>query len=131
MDHGPIVSREEDRGWETWADGDTPRKGLAYWKTLISKGVTHSQNLTLGVATLPPGGAMREHRHRQEEVYLVLEGRGRVKVGDEVFAVGAGSAVFMPGDTLHSCENVGVSDLRVAYVFSADSFEEVEYDFGR
>lgn len=130
MEHGPIVSREEDKEWETWAEEDVPRKGLVYWKTLISKGVTRSENLTLGLASLPPDEALREHRHTQEEVYLVLEGSGLVKVGDEEFAVEAGSAVFIPGDVLHSCENTGTSDLRFAYVFPADSFDEVAYDFG-
>ena len=129
MERGPIVSREVDQEWETWSEEETPQKGLVYWKTLISKGVTDSENLTLGVASLPPGGALREHRHTQEEVYLVLEGSGLVRVGGEELTVGAGSAVFIPGDALHSCENTGASDLRVAYVFPADSFEEVEYVF--
>ncbi len=129
MNDGPIASRERDREWETWSE-EAPRKGRAYWKTLISKGVTRSENLTLGVATLPPGGAMFEHRHRQEEVYLALEGNGLVRVGEEEVVIEAGSAVFIPGDALHSCENMGASDLRVAYVFAADSFDEVEYVFG-
>ena len=129
MERGPIVSREADQGWETWDEEEIPQKGLVYWKTLISRGVTPSENLTLGIASLPPGGALREHRHTQEEVYLVLEGSGLVRVGAEELAVEAGSAVFVPGDALHSCENTGASDLRVAYVFPADSFEEVEYVF--
>ncbi|WP_338055757.1 cupin domain-containing protein [Rubrobacter indicoceani] len=37
---------------------------------------------------------MREHRHSQEEIYLVLQGRGLIRVGDEELNVGAGSAVF-------------------------------------
>lgn len=122
------MSREVDREWETWGEEDIPQKGLVYRKTLISRGVTRSENLTLGVASLPPGGALRGHRHRQE-VYLVLEGSGLVRVGAEELAVEAGSAVFVLGDALHSCENTGASDLRVAYVFAADSFEEVEYVF--
>ena len=129
MERGPIMSREVDQEWETWSEEDIPEKGLVYWKTLISKGVTRSENLTLGVASLPPGGALHEHRHTQDEVYLVLEGSGLVRVGDEELTVGAGSAVFIPGDALHSCENTGTSDLRVAYVFPADSFEDVEYVF--
>jgi quercetin dioxygenase-like cupin family protein len=129
MERGPIVSREVDQEWETWSEEDIPQKGLVYWKTLISKGVTRSENLTLGVASLPPGGALHEHRHTQDEVYLVLEGSGLVRVGDEELIVEAGSAVFIPGDALHSCENTGTADLRVAYVFPADSFEEVEYVF--
>jgi mannose-6-phosphate isomerase-like protein (cupin superfamily) len=129
MERGPIVSREVDQEWETWSEEEIPQKGLVFWKTLISKGITRSENLTLGIANLPPGGAVREHRHTQEEVYLVLEGSGLVRVGDEELIVEAGSAVFVPGDALHSCENTGTSDLRVAYVFPADSFEEVEYVF--
>ncbi len=129
MEQEPVVSREGDQEWETWNEEDIPKKGLVYWKTLISKGVTRSENLTLGIASLPPGGALHEHRHAQEEVYLVLEGSGLVRVGDEEVAVEAGSAVFIPGDAPHSCENTGASDLRVAYVFPADSFEEVEYVF--
>ena len=58
MKHGPIVSREEDKEWKTWNEEDVPQKGLVYWKTLISKGVTRSENLTLGVARLPPGQAL-------------------------------------------------------------------------
>ena len=52
-----------------------------------------------------------------------------MRVGDEELIVETGSAVFIPGDALHSCENTGTADLRVAYVFPADSFEEVEYVF--
>ena len=129
MSQEPVVSREGDQEWETWNEEDIAKKGLVYWKTLISKGVTPSENLTLGVARLPPGGALHEHWHTQEEVYLVLEGSGLVTVAGAETAVEAVSAVFIPGDAPHSCENTGASDLRVAYVFPADSFEEVEYVF--
>lgn len=129
MDHEPVVSQEADLEWETWDEDEIPERGLVFWKTLISKGVTRSEGLTLGVARLPPDGVLREHRHSQEEVYLVLEGSGLVRVGPEKVSVEAGSAVFIPGDVVHSCENTGVTDLRVAYVFPADSFDEVEYDF--
>ncbi len=129
MDRGSIVGREGDQDWEDWSEGYAPQKGMVYWKTLISKGVTRSENLTLGVMELPPGEALREHQHRQEEIYLVLEGSGVLRVGAEEFAVEAGTAVFVPGDALHSCQNTGVSDLRVACVFPADSFDEVEYVF--
>ena len=129
MERGPVVGREGDQEWETWSEEDIPQKGLVYWKTLISKGVTRSENLTLGIARLPPGGALHRHRHVQEEVYLVLEGSGLVRVGGEEIAVKAGSAVFIPGDARHSCENTGTADLRVAYVFPADAFEDVEYVF--
>jgi oxalate decarboxylase/phosphoglucose isomerase-like protein (cupin superfamily) len=43
--------------------------------------------------------------------------------------VEAGSAVFIPGNAFHSLANMGASELRFAYVFAADSFEEIEYVF--
>jgi len=129
MDHEPVVVRESAREWETWPDQEVPKKGQTYWKTLVSGDLTHSEALTMGIAKVPPGEALREHRHRQAEIYLVLEGKGSITIDGETRPVSAGCAVFIPGNALHSCENTGSSDLRFTYVFAADSFEEVEYVF--
>ena len=83
----------------------------------------------MGIAKIPPAEALHEHRHRQAEIYLLLEGTALVTIAGKTRPVAAGSAVFIPGNALHSCQNTGTSDLRVAYVFAADSFEEVEYVF--
>ena len=57
-------------------------------------------------------------------------GEGSVRVGGAVRPLRAGSAVFVPGDAVHSCENTGATELRLAYVLAADSFGDVEYVFG-
>lgn len=129
MSGEPVVVREDERGWETMEDWDAAGLGAVLYKTLISGGLTRSEALTLGVAKIPPGGVLREHSHRQAEVYLVLAGSGSVRVGSEVRPVEAGCAVFIPGNIVHSCENTGAPELRLAYVFAADSFDEVEYVF--
>jgi quercetin dioxygenase-like cupin family protein len=129
MDREPVVVQESAREWETWPDEEIARKNLVYWKTLLSGDLTHSEALTMGVAKIPPSEALREHRHLQEEIYIVLEGAGSVTIDGKTRAVAAGSAVFVPGNAVHSCENTGMSDLRIAYVFAADSFEEIEYVF--
>ena len=117
MHHEPVVVQESAREWETWADEDVVERGLVYWKTLLSGDLTNGEALTMGIAKIPPSKALREHRHRQAEIYLVLEGTGSVKIGGKSRLVGAGSAVFIPGNVVHSCENTGTSDLRFAYVF--------------
>jgi len=129
VDHEPFVVQERTREWETWPHEDVAKRGLVYWKTLVSGDLTHSEALTLGIAMVPPTEALHEHRHRQAEIYLVLEGTGSVTIEGKTRPVAAGSAVFIPSNALHSCENTGTSDLRVAYIFAADSFEEVEYVF--
>ena len=129
MDREPVVVREGTREWETWPEEEAARKGSVYWRTLISGDVTPSEALTVGIGRMPPGEALSRHRHRQAEVYLVLEGCGSVEIGPEARPVEAGSAVFIPGDALHSLANTGASDLRFAYVFAAGSFDEIEYVF--
>ena len=129
MDREPVVVQESTREWETWPDEEVAKRGLVYWKTVVSGDLTHSESLTMGIAMVPPTESLREHRHRQAEIYLVLEGTGSVTIDCKARPVAAGCAVFIPGDALHSCENTGTSDLRFAYVFAADSFEEVEYVF--
>ena len=129
MDREPVVVQESAREWETWPDEEVAQKGSVYWKTLVSGGLTRSESLTMGIAKIPPAAALHEHRHRQAEIYLLLEGTASVTIEGKSRTAEAGSAVFIPGNALHSCENTGVSDLRVAYVFAADSFEEVEYVF--
>ncbi len=127
MDREPVVVDESTREWETWPDEEVSRKGLVYWRTLISGDVTRSEALTMGIGRMPPGEALS--RHRQAEVYLVLEGTGSVEIGSKAWSVEAGRAVFIPGNFFHSLTNTGASNLRFAYVFPADSFEEVEYVF--
>ena len=85
MNREPVVVREDDLEWETWAnEEDIPERGLVYWKTLVSGDVTHSDALTMGLARIPAGEALRRHRHRQAEIYLILEGPGRVEIASEV-----------------------------------------------
>lgn len=129
MNREPVVVQESDLEWETWTDEDAAQRGLVYWKTLISGDLTHSEALTMGIAKIPSGEALRSHRHRQAEIYLILEGTALVEIDSRARSVGAGSTVFIPGDAPHSCQNTGASDLLFAYVFPADSFEEIEYVF--
>ena len=129
MNREPVVVRESAREWETWPDEDVANKGLVYWKTLLSADVTHSEALTMGIAKIPPGEALHTHRHLQAEIYLILQGCGLVRIDGKSRPLGAGSAVFIPGNVPHSCEHTGVTDLRFAYIFAANSFGEIEYFF--
>src|SRR5215210_9484522 len=122
MDREPVVVQEGVREWETWRNEEIARKGLVYWKTLVSGDLTNSEALTIGIAKIPPNEALREHRHRQAEIYLVLEGTGSVTIDGKTRHVGPGTSVFIPGNVLHSCENRGEGELRFACVFPANSF---------
>ena len=129
MELEPVVVDIDERDWETMLGEEASGSAAVFYKTLISGDLTRSEALTVGVAKLAPGGTLSKHHHTQAEVYLVLAGEGLVRVGDRVRSVRAGSTVFVPGDVVHSCENTGAYELRLAYVFAANSFEDVEYVF--
>jgi quercetin dioxygenase-like cupin family protein len=129
MNPEAAVVDQQAREWEAWPADQVHERGQAEWKTLISAGLTRSEGLTLGVGRLPPGGALHAHRHEQHEAYLVLDGTGVVTIDATAQPVGPGVAVFIPGNAVHSVETTGESDLRMAYVLAADSFEDVEYVF--
>jgi quercetin dioxygenase-like cupin family protein len=130
MDTEAFVVDQEARDWEAWPAGQVAERGEAEWKTLISAGLTASEGLTMGVARLPPGGALHAHRHAQHEAYFVLDGVAVLTIDGTARTVGPGVAAFIPGNAVHSITATGDSELRVAYVLAADSFEEVEYVFG-
>jgi oxalate decarboxylase/phosphoglucose isomerase-like protein (cupin superfamily) len=40
-----------------------------------------------------------------------------------------GTAIFVPGNAEHGALNTGSGPLRILYVFPADSFHQIEYEF--
>ena len=70
------------------------------------------ERMSLAEATLYPGRHTEAHRHpRAEEVYYVLQGRGRMRVGDEVRDIEGGDAILLPPGTLHQTWNTGEEPL--------------------
>jgi quercetin dioxygenase-like cupin family protein len=65
-----------------------------------------AENLGMRLWRLQPGQASTKHRHRvTEELYLLLEGRGRMRVDDEVLTLEPLSAVLVEPDDLRQVFN--------------------------
>jgi len=91
----------------TTKDGSQIRELLAHRNARI-------QNQSLAEATLPPGTATEEHYHaKTEEIYFILEGRGRMRVDGEEREVGPGDAIAIPPGSRHKLWNLGENDLRL------------------
>ena len=66
------------------------------------------RNQTLAEARLPPGASTTPHHHIEtEEIYYVLEGIGRMSLGDECQPVRPGDAIAIPPGASHQLTNVG------------------------
>ena len=124
----PFLIHEDDCATESW---DDPEHGNARWKTLISADRSPTESLTVGTAEVQPGDGKpyRVHRHPHPEVYYVLAGEGLVWVDGQEFPVRSGSTLFIPGSAEHALHNSGSVPLRLLYVFPAEAFHEVEYEF--
>lgn len=75
----------------TTKDGSTIREYL------------HTPVQSLAEATLAPGQSTQRHYHRlSEEIYLIVEGGGRLEVDGEIADVAAGDAVLIPPGASHT-----------------------------
>jgi mannose-6-phosphate isomerase-like protein (cupin superfamily) len=122
----PLALDEKDAPQDGW---DDPVRGRIHWRTLFSKGSTRSTGITCGVAELKRGDWLGLHRHAPPEIYYVFAGAGVVSLDGREIAVGAGSAVFIPGMAEHGIRQTGTEVLRWFYAFPVDSFDGVEYLF--
>ena len=123
-----VIRRIEDCETEAWTD---PRQGLVEWWTLFSADRTPTSELTAGVAELPVGAPRpaRGHMHAHAELYYFVSGSGEVTVNGVTRPVTAGDAVLIPGNAEHLAYNTGNEPLRLLYVFAADSFADIKYEF--
>jgi mannose-6-phosphate isomerase-like protein (cupin superfamily) len=99
------------------------------WQTLVSGEHTASTGLTFGVAEIMPGGRLRLHHHEPAETYYIVVGVGVVEIDEVRHEVGAGTAVFIPGNARHRIMNTGTAVLQFIYTFPAESFADVVYHF--
>jgi len=64
------------------------------------------------VQTYSPGGRHQPHSHADaEQVFVVLSGKGRMKIGDEIQHLEKGTVAYAPRNLEHSTENTGDKDL--------------------
>jgi mannose-6-phosphate isomerase-like protein (cupin superfamily) len=58
-------------------------------------------SLSVGLYVLPAGGTDPQKPHKEDEVYYVVRGRGRMRVADEEQVVKAGSVIFVAARVDH------------------------------
>jgi len=86
-------------------------------RPLIDRTTSEITRCSLAEEVLPVGSAVGRHHHTEtEEVYYILNGEGRMTVGDEVRDVAAGDAIFIPRGFVHSLENTGHEPMTILLV---------------
>jgi mannose-6-phosphate isomerase-like protein (cupin superfamily) len=82
-------------------DGSEIRELLAHRNSCI-------RNQSLAEARLPAGASTAPHYHpNTEEIYYILSGEARMRIGQEIAAVGPGDAIAIPPGLSHQITNTG------------------------
>ena len=122
-----VITSVEARPREGW---DDPVRGRVAWYTLFSSDITPTDSMAAGVAEIAPGdGALRLHSHAEAEIYYIIEGTGILLLQGRETVVGAGTAVFIPGNAEHGLRNESGATLKLFYVFPTGRFSDVVYRF--
>jgi len=92
---------------------------------------TAAVGLGMGIDILAPGmrGCPYHLHHAQEEAFVVLEGRGTLRVAGEMLAIEAGDVAFLPAgpDYPHQIINTSDAPLKYLSISTKERPEVVEY----
>lgn len=90
------------------------------------------ETMSMGLYQIPAGCVDRQRPHVEDEVYFVLAGRGRFRVGDQLHEAAPGSVLYVPAGVEHRFEEI-VESLRLLVFFSPPETEpgNVENNDGR
>ncbi len=119
-----------------------PEDGDSHWQPVPANG--HVRNLfsntsvrsvnrfSLGTQTVAPGCFIREHTHdRNEEIIVVIEGKGFVRLDGELHPLERGSAVFLGFNRKHQFINPGPKPLTFVYYFMPGGLDDFFREIGR
>lgn len=75
-----------------------------------------------------PGCAVPTHCHRnEEEHFLVVSGRYRIAIGDQILDAPPGTRATVPRNTPHSWRNIAAEDSRLLTILTPGGFEQIVY----
>ncbi|WP_262694181.1 cupin domain-containing protein [Kordiimonas aquimaris] len=76
-----------------------------------------NQTMSTGVYALKTGAVDQQQPHRYDELYIVTEGRAKLRAGNEIFDATTGSIFFVKAEIEHRFEDI-TEDLNVIVFFS-------------
>lgn len=81
-------------------------------------------DLSVTWVDIEPGAGQVPHDHEPQQVYVVVAGTGRMRVGENERDLSPGSLAFIPPNTTHGITNTG--DEVLSYVSAATPTFDIE-----
>lgn len=115
------VRRREDV--KPWVAGSPDHREV---RIMLSPGRDGTMpGLSVGMVEMPGGFEAPPHQHETEqETWFFFEGKGQIRIGDEVIDVEPGTVVSSPPKTPHAFINPGPGMLKAILVFTPDGPEK-------
>lgn len=73
--------------------------------------------MSLGLYNLPAGAEDLQTPHREDEIYYVVSGRGRLSAGDQDYLAEPGSILFVAKEVAHTFHDIE-EDLHILVFFA-------------
>lgn len=104
--------------------------GSIQW--LISGGKNPGAQITFGYVEIQAGHKNPKHLHpNSDEVLFLLEGELRHSIGDEVYHLTGGSAIFIPQNAPHDAFNPGTTTARMLVAYPTGDRQMIALEEGR
>lgn len=139
-------SRSELRSRGTPADKGSgfvlqPDEGVSYWQPKPANGYAivkvnpdncSSNQVTMGVQVVAPGGYVREHWHsRNEEILFCFEGCGSILVDGQSHTLIPGTTAYLGRWVKHKIVNEGSGPLKFTWTFLPPGLDQFFAGIGR
>ena len=82
-------------------------------------------DLSMGLYVLPAGGTDPQSPHKEDDVYYVVSGKAKIKVGEEDRDLEAGSIVYVAKKVEHRFHSID-EELKVLVFFAPAEYLNVE-----
>ena len=77
-----------------------------------------ANNFVMGSVVIDIKGSVPKHSHSNEEIYIILKGKGLMMIGKETELVEAKSVVYIPPNEEHTLVNNGNTLMEMIFVYS-------------
>ena len=107
-----LVCHEDELKWNRMSD----RRG----KNLIgTKDIPATSGFCIGVAEYDAAEFGERQTHNDQEAVYVISGVGEMMIGDKLYPLRPGVAVYVPPNTVHCTRRTGAEAVKMLYTHGA------------
>jgi quercetin dioxygenase-like cupin family protein len=89
---------------------------------LLSGPLNGAEACMLGYSTWQPGASTKQLVHEVDELCYIVDGEGKLSIGEALVSYGAGQAVLIPAGVPHGVVNDSTEPMSMVYVFSSPEY---------